>query len=429
VGEGPPVNIRLSADRVALRSPLPDWVKAEIRQRGLVTGNGEAVSFCGLMARGDEVHVFLPRGTTLAEDGERVISLASLLTGCIERYARGGTSTKETGERGEEGMVGNDRLAVIRELLEDYRLNGGYSTVSQYRTLNSGKTDWRRTINRVTPFPDRRGIPVYPDLHGTRNRYAADSVVARIHASVIARLDRMFGWWVTGRPNGRVASGLSETAGLLALPDYCLAMLRLERASVFSDRNLRLLTNLIIYLSGGVGDAVSPVVIGLRDFHWAWEHMLGEVLANRSDAAREFPVPVYYSSGGQRNIVPAKGMRTDIILEQKSESYAVVVDAKYYSASSAGDAPGWPDLVKQFFYAKALGIVRPDWRIGSVFVFPNVAGPLEAARVENRDGSRCFDIEFPSVRCIYADPVEVMRYYLSRQYCNNLTDAVMLAAS
>ena len=61
-----------------------------------------------------------------------------------------------------------------------------------------------------------------------------------------------------------------------------------------------------------------------------------------------------------------------------------VVDAKYYRAQGLDSAPGWPDLVKQFFYARALKAYCPEPTVNNAFVFPG-QGPLKSAHMHNRD--------------------------------------------
>ena len=418
------VRLSLALDRAHLQKSmglLSPWVVSEIRRRKLVTEGGDTVSFCGFVASGDEVFAFLPRGTPLPDGELGVVKLATLLARCIDLYVRQGTATKIAGDSRNEGVEGKDQLAIIRELLDDYRLNGLYVTTSRRRTINAGKTDWKRTISRVMPFPDKCAIPVYPVLLGTSSMHNVNSIVAKIHASVIARLDRMFGWWVTGQANGRVAPDISESDGLLGRREYCLSILRRELSSVYADRNLRLLANLIWYLQDGTTEGTSPVVIGLRDFHWAWERMLGEIVGFRSDLGSELPLPVYYYVDGNRVVAANKAMRTDIIVERRSNKTAVVVDAKYYAALSADNAPGWPDLVKQFFYAKALRAIKPGWKIGNVFVFPGVEGKLLRAAVESMDGKFVHAQEFPWIRCMYANPAMVMHHYAGRTKWGELT--------
>jgi hypothetical protein len=106
-------------------------------------------------------------------------------------------------------------------------------------------------------------------------------------------------------------------------------------------------------------------------------------------------------------------MRTDIILVDPQTKKAVVVDAKYYAATNISNSPGWTDLVKQFFYAKALKIIRPEYEIGNIFIFPSSNGKMTSISVKSRNTLVSHDDVFPPIRCIYACPEKIMSHYLA----------------
>lgn len=416
--------IRLVEDRCALSilggDAYPAWLKNEIVTRGLVADGAQTISFCGLIAGDSEVFVFVPRGSGMPMTASGQHDLAALTTSCLELYGRRKPANTIPDESGQVEVERDALLALVRELLDDYRLNGLYVTTSRRQTRNNGKTDWKRTIRKIVALPDADGMPVYPELIGTSRCASLDSIITRIHGAVVARLDAMFGWWVTGQTGGRVAADLGADPELLDMVEYCIAMLKREMELVYSDRHMRLIRNLLRYfrhfrLAGG-----SPVVIGMRDFHWIWEHMLSEIAYGRADVSAKLPVPVYYSEDGARQPAPGKGMRPDLVLQLAARKHLVVVDAKYYSARDAGTAPGWHDLVKQFFYAKALKVIYPGWTVDNVFAFPG-SGELSIAAVETLDGSRRFDELFPPVRCVYIDPVQVMRHFVAGTFSDEVT--------
>ncbi|MYN45917.1 LlaJI family restriction endonuclease [Pseudoduganella sp. FT93W] len=424
------VKIRLVEDRCALGvlggDGYPVWLKEEIVRRGLVADGEQTISFCGLIAQDSEVFVFIPRGSALPVTIAEKDSLAALTTSCLELYGRRRPANTIPEESGLVEFEQDAQLALVRELLDDYRLNGLYATVSRQQTSNNGRTDWRRTIRMVAVLPDADGMPIYPELIGTRRCSTLDSIVTRIHGAVISKLDEMFGWWVTGEAGGRLASDLDADPDLLDRAEYCIAMLKHEMVLVYSDRHMRLIRNLLRYfrhhkLAGG-----SPVVIGLRDFHWVWEYMLAEITAWRKDVSRELPVPVYYAQNGERQPAPGKGMRPDLVLGVAARRHMAVVDAKYYQARDVSTAPGWHDLVKQFFYAKALQEAYPGWTVDNIFVFPG-CGKLSYAAVESRDRSRRFDELFPPVRCVYIDPVQVMQHFIAGTLSTEITESFLMA--
>ena len=135
------------------------------------------------------------------------------------------------------------------------------------------------------------------------------------------------------------------------------------------------------------------MIVGLRDFHHAWEGMLNQTLDFTVSLNKEMPEPVYFTMEGNPLLAAEKKMRTDTVLEK--EKQLVVVDAKYYGADRMNALPGWGDMVKQFFYAKGLQQVRPDSRISNAFVFPGSEPFVSKIRVSSSDHSLYFDGEFP----------------------------------
>lgn len=418
------LDLHLHNDRESLHGDsLPIWLADILSERNLTTGpQNKTVSFCGLLMNGHELRVFLPRNVSSPPESKDQLRLTVLLTSSVERYGRESSTRIHAGDADPQ-LTGSNLLTVVKELLEDYRLNGSYIRSLRKRVINSGKTDWKRTLSKVTPLPSRSGKPVYTELHGRKTEYAAYCEVARVHHAVIARLDRMFGWWITGRVDGRIAADLSEESLLLDNRDYCLRVLQRELQGCYADRNIRLIKQLISYLKEESGTGKGTVLVGLKDFHHAWEAMLNQVLDfNYPMMNKELPEPVYFNMQGVPMPASEKKMRTDTVLEKKSERRIVIVDAKYYGADKLNDLPGWGDLVKQFFYAKAVKKIRQGFVISNAFIFPGTKAFASEVRVGLPETAEFFDDEFIPVHCIYADPVEVMRNYINRIKMAGLTD-------
>ena len=90
-----------------------------------------------------------------------------------------------------------------------------------------------------------------------------------------------------------------------------------------------------------------------------------------------FPKPYYILKKGREGLARS-GMQTDIILENDTSDFTIV-DAKYYAATSAETAPGWPDIGKQMAYETALteAFTRDNGskpNIRNVFAFPGNSG-------------------------------------------------------
>jgi hypothetical protein len=96
----------------------------------------------------------------------------------------------------------------------------------------------------------------------------------------------------------------------------------------------------------------------------------------------------------------------------------IIVDAKYYSATSATTVPGWPDIAKQMFYEMALrSVIGEEACIRNYFVFP--APSLDATRYSRIEVRAKADdatvAAFPQVECHYMPIDDVMSAYVERR--------------
>jgi len=403
----------LFIDRTLLTS-LPSKVAKELSRRGLTTpGHMEKASFVGLLMVENQSYVFLPRGSVINED--KKIKHASNTLKAVEKYGRLSKTRIDLFDEG-LGEIKHSKLSLICSLLEDYRLNGIYTKRRTLTKLNIGKTDWKRTISRVTAYPGFNGAPVYIDNYGVKKKYFDDCEIAAIHASIISKLDRSYSWVVTGHLTP-IAPELNNYPDPQGTSSFQISRLRQELNLTYSDRDIQLLKSLISYLKAEAGEQSSNLIIGLTNFHFCWEYMLGQVLQHTVSLNKYLPAPAYIDKDNKVITANDKAMRTDIILHDKNTDNCTVADAKYYAATSVSNAPGWGDIVKQLFYEKALSTLDITWEIKNAFIFPGVDGLLSKAkirdRVKSKNDSHIFVEEFQPIHCYYADPMDVVTAFIT----------------
>jgi LlaJI restriction endonuclease len=406
---------------------LPREVFNELSRRELILQEGnQKISFCGLLMVNKRINVFLPRASEFEDlsESQRVDVSATILK-AIEKYGRD-KNTKVDLKDEYDGNVGLSQLSLIRRLIEDFRQDGIYSRRRIIRKINTAKPDWKRTISKSSPFLNDSGLPVYFEIHSNQKKYSTDSEISRIHASIIKELDEQYSWIITGK-NTLIAPQLNDYPSPPSSITYQINLLKSELHQAYADRDIRLLRGLINYLENqsGVGD--TNFIAGVKDFHFAWEHMLREVLIKKIDLNSVLPSPTYIDTLGNFQMANEKSMRTDIILEEPLKKIVAVIDAKYYAATSHENSPGWPDLVKQFFYAKAVKLVRPDFNIRNYFVFPRKNGPLSLVKVRDRVGHQIkfFDDEFSPINCIYVCPLDVVTHYAQGKKMPELSNSLL----
>jgi hypothetical protein len=401
-------------DRVPVEI-LPAAQRPKMYEQGLVSNEGRhLISFCGMQSTPSGINIFLPRSC----DAERhnhsdQIKIASQLMQAIERYGRETSTTVDQMDEG-DGRKGLEQLSLIKSLLIDYRENGLYTKRQTLPSKNSGKPDWKRTIAQSISYVDLGNQPVFLEVISTKRRYFSDSEVSRIHASVIRQLEAKY-VWLLGEvlfPFFYDLKGIPKPRGDNL---YQLAILRRELSLTYSERDILLLNQLIKILEQDSGELYSGFVVGLQRFHHAWEYMLKQTLEHTVELNRWLPAPVYIYQNGSRKSAFERGMRVDIFLMPPKLNRLTIIDAKYYAAETVANSPGWSDLVKQFFYAKALQTIFPEHVIKNAFVFPGHSGVFKEVKMESRvqkAKSDSIEIQFPPIDCYYINPLWVIERFV-----------------
>jgi hypothetical protein len=142
-------------------------------------------------------------------------------------------------------------------------------------------------------------------------------------------------------------------------------------------------------------------------------------MPNKVKINSKLPTP-YYLQGQYYNEVAKKGQRTDTVIENEEQTKWAVIDAKYYDASSPQLAPGWHDLVKQFFYKTAAEEICEEGVLVSLhFVFPGTEEILLTAKVGDRNQGRVKESDFSEIdkyseiHCHYCNPITLLKKYVA----------------
>lgn len=366
-----------------------------------------ALQFCGWVGVSEErSFVFIPR-KSYSGVVEQDLKTARLTMQSLARFGRDVVRRQGVGAGG-EGELG--RLAVVADLATDFLLYGIISERSRHRSRTCGKPDWPRTVMREQAFVGTDGRVVYQDIRTTRTRNSQDSLLAQVQAAVISEIVGQHGWWING------LTGREEELKRYTKPRLPRALwasyLRLLLPELYARRAIFLAHGLISYLVNDPASRIGKTYYGVEDFHSVWEHMLREVLRGvEAGWNSRLPRPAYRRRDGGL-LVQDRGLQTDIVLRDDS-GLLHVVDAKYYDATDLSNAPGLPDIIKQFFYDLALSSVASGEKVQGCFVFPSRTGETAAfasVNMHHRDGGIASG--FPEISCHYLDIVSVLRAYL-----------------
>lgn len=375
--------------------------------------NVERVYFCGTLVTNKRVLIFLPRNslTSISNSDITPPKLASNILLALHKY-RSSTSVG-SGESPEDQPSGLDILADIVWLLKDYISNGIYSTKIRKQSFNNGKTNWNRTIRNEFPFPGNAGAPVYLNLHSEKTILNEQNAVSLIHAEVIKKLDNLFSWIITGDATIKTSSDIEYMPVISDSSEKKSALLKRELSSTYSDRETRLLNCLINYIDNSSEGFTGDYLIGVRVFQGVWEEMLRATLPSVKSINHLLPKPALYLRDSN-DVLLTKGMLTDIVSFVDSD--VSVIDAKYYRAEGAGDSPGWADIVKQLFYAKAIQSLGLGLNISNWFAFPGkheaiTEGPIKAIGMIDPTNRLLLNADFEPIGCAYFCPIEIISRY------------------
>ena len=389
---------------------LPNPVADFIQGQGLLSSiNGLRVSFCGLVSYQGENYFFFPRQSDIKKIKLDPNHYTALLMQVLFKFAQYSKTQVTSPEDGAD-ETGFEKLEMFKYLINDFQQHGIFKNEELLLRKNSGKTDWKRTINRSVSFPDSSGRPVYLDVYG-KQRTSTNSEITRIHAGILKQVYKNYGFIFTGK--NRVPYSLKQYGETSLSTDAQISVLKNEIRNHFADRQTLLLKTLIEYLEAYKGNEQKNQIIGVTRFHIAWEHMLSKCLDNVIDINSRLPKPVFIKPDGIAISAKKSGMRTDIVIENKTANKLTILDAKYYEATSIENAPGWADLVKQFFYEKAISIMPEftGYKFENALIFPGQHKAFKEIHMQNQKTRDYLDTDFPIIKCIYLDPIDVLESY------------------
>lgn len=404
--------IHIYLDR-SYKQTIPDNLKSELSlQIGDIDPDRAKIAFCGFLFKGKDAYVFMPRGSSIREGGLTNMEQARLLFQCLTKYCR--TNESFLQKEGKSTLVGNPQiLPLITEILNDYKANGIYTSENSFNRRGfQGKTDWKKTIGGVNPHMEDEEV-IYPHFINRFTNSFFSNEVTKIHYSILQAIQIRFGWllpelesFAFGQ-NTRVSNRSAD-----------IGIIKSELIGVYNDSKIHSLKMLLRFLENDFNSGkTESVSYGFSDFQYVWEHMLRSVLSP-THSFSDMPVPAYREKSGREIRKDQKGQRVDIFLYEPTAKEACVIDAKYYDGSSIDYAPGWPDLVKQFFYAKSLTAGNLKHEVSSVknyFIFPGVSGDTSPDMVSVIDSSGRLDFEFPPIKCMHVSPEQIIESYISNK--------------
>lgn len=399
------MSIVLHEDRCAVSALPPAVCQALEAEKVLLPEQGR-LDFCGMVMQADRTDIFLPRNSGNVPDSAAKSEGAALMR-AIHKYAQKRDRTTFS-DGAAERILGNSFLSLAFTLLTDFSEHGLYVRRTSQQKINSGKTDWKKTLGRLPGYPAANSM-IYPDTVGRKTTPHHDDDISRIHAAVIRQVNQRAGWIVFDRSSTIEAELVSVNPPAGDLHTW-KALVKRELVTRYADREIRLMKSLLAWLEQETGASNCSLVVGINKFHGMWEHMIDTCMLNKFDINHKLAKPSYLINGAYQ-VAVQKGGRTDTVLSDADNRVFAIIDAKYYGADNLANLPGWPDIVKQFFYAHALKDIYPDAAINNTFIFPGSGGPVESVHLQAPETGIRLDQDYPPIQCRYLSPLVLIEHY------------------
>lgn len=323
----------------------------ELIQRKVCEDKGDTVLFnrTGIIMLKGIIYVIFPCGYRVNDTNYDV----QLLLDLFDRLVNEKKLDKEFYDLIELEFEGNGHLLTVAySIIRDYRENGVIRIESVIQGVNiGGKVNWKKTVKQKTQIFTEEGMPIFTDLVMSRKENNKDALLRSLHMYAVNKSIAMFG----------VLFGMSseydeEAMQLPVDKEYAIKFLKSERHMTYNSRLLRVIDLIIKFIDSNESEDTNNdfMTLSTKSFFSVWELMCKVILRDEFPSMQDkMPKPYWKIGDGEPRYTD---QIPDIIYRDNSELY--VLDAKYYNINK--NIPGWPDLVKQYFYEMSLREILPE---------------------------------------------------------------------
>ena len=250
-----------------------------------VKRNAARIDFVGIVWADGRPCIFWPKGMS---DAARNATPPRLL---VDVFRRADKSKRLQHTLREVG--GHIEFPVELEVLENYLEQGLYETrETRFTRSQSGKVDWRRTIQGQVPSFGKNNVPMYLEPISPCQS-SADHMIRQIHSYVVGVCDRSFSWLLT--LSGNPVAQVHHSKRLPVTINQAVAMIRRELYEEFNDTRKNQLHLLLRFFRKQASDRRSSSgLIGTDFFHVVWEEMCGVYFGSQNSSVGYTATPSYF---------------------------------------------------------------------------------------------------------------------------------------
>lgn len=297
----------------------------------------------------DEIFVvIMPKTYNLNVPKEVLLNDIKLLFNVLLKYNSSKTKLNHEKRKGNELTEGtNSKISSAYYLIEAYLESGIYRKQNVVETVNKhGKKKWNKTVQKNNPIISGDTVLYDKIIYSSKND-DLENIIVRYHKIALRKSIERYGWILNIK--------IEDYDDLITDIEYDVqkakAVLIRELRELNSEKSIEVIKNIYDILVGYNTDSNFSdfQVLYNKSFYYVWEAICGSVFTNQYNQLKTMiPKPVWNFNNPNRN----KNMSQIPDILVINENHLFVLDAKFYDLDVT--APGWPDVVKQFFYSHTI---------------------------------------------------------------------------
>ena len=314
-------------------------------------------SFVGIKIDEGIVKVFVPRVFREDEDWKKDIRLF------LKSIEIAKTKNTENINKGSNNIDNAWPIDSYLWLINDYLENGlYYNREKKISRSNSGKIEWKRTLQQVPIYSD--GNIIYDQLI-TSKMTPANDMITHIYKLCLRQSIDKIGWLFNYNFHIQIDQIVSIKEMIMRV--------RKELNETFDDIKRIRFNHMLNILKTTEGDNMlsSHYSYGITNYYYVFETMVDMLFDGiTGDEKKKYDPNGYWQLNGQNRFLASR-LRPDTILKRNDKTY--ILDAKMYQYGATHDRSKLPEtqsLQKQITYGDFVSNNLRDKNIRNAFILP-----------------------------------------------------------
>lgn len=313
--------------------------------------------FVGIKIDEGIVKVFVPRVFREDEDWKKDIRLF------LKSIEIAKTKNTENINKGSNNTDNAWPIDSYLWLINDYLENGFYyNREKKISRSNSGKIEWKRTLQQVPIYSD--GNIIYDQLI-TSKMTPANDMITHIYKLCLRQSIDKIGWLFNYNFHIQIDQIVSIKEMIMRV--------RKELNETFDDIKRIRFNHMLNILTTTEGDNMlsSHYSYGITNYYYVFETMVDMLFDGiTGDEKKKYDPNGYWQLNGQNRFLASR-LRPDTILKRNDKTY--ILDAKMYQYGATHDRSKLPEtqsLQKQITYGDFVSNNLRDKNIRNAFILP-----------------------------------------------------------